>query len=269
MSDLCNSQQVDQKYFWYLVNKNNHKRHNIQATMDDATGNILYEPEQVNTSWYKYFKKLHQPSENPRYDNDHNSFVDENISDILASDSATDPHVIFTLKQVKDICMTLKKNKAAGYDSIAAEHLIWGGENLYTILTIIFNYISKHHNVPNEFKKGIIVPIPKGRDRNLLVKDNYRGITLLSVVSRVYEKLLLQWCDAHSSIGINELQGACLRGSSSINTTLMLRETIDCHTASGNTVYICLLDARKAFDTVWILGLFYKLNHLGCNNHLW
>ena len=36
-----------------------------------------------------------------------------------------------------------------------------------------------------------------------------------------------------------------------------------------NSVYVCLLDARKAFDTVWYPGLFLKLNQMGCNMHLW
>ena len=245
------------------------KATNVQATIDDTSGKILHDAKEVNISWYNYFKKLHQPIDSARYYVDNKIFVDKKISEILANDNMTDPPVVFTQSEVKDICKSLKANKAAGFDSVAAEHLKWGGENLYTVLTTIFNFISKHHVVPIHFKKGIVVPIPKGRDKNLLVKDNYRGISLISVVSKVYEKLLLQWFERNCSLSINELQGACLKDTSSINTTLMLRETIGCHGHNGNAVYVCLLDARKAFDTVWFPGLFYKLSKMGCNMHLW
>ena len=67
----------------------------------------------------------------------------------------------------------------------------------------------------------------------------------------------------------NGLQGACLKGCSSLSTTLLLRETIAHNLDRGSSVYVCLLDARKAFDSVWYPGLFFKLNLLGCNINLW
>ena len=49
--ELCNAQQVDHKYFWYLVNKNKTRRSYVEATMDEDTGNILCDPNDVRDSW--------------------------------------------------------------------------------------------------------------------------------------------------------------------------------------------------------------------------
>ena len=83
---------------------------------------------------------------------------------------------------MREICHSLKKTKAACWDLAAGEHMIYGSDTLYNILTLICNHISASHNVPVYFRKGIIVPIPKGKDKNVLSKDNHRGITLVYVV---------------------------------------------------------------------------------------
>ena len=119
------------------------------------------------------------------------------------------------------------------------------------------------HEVPQHFKKAIIVPIPKG------LKDNYRGISLLPVLSKVYEQLLLDWYSETEITRVNHLQTACQPRGSSLQTTTLLREVISYNTSRGNNVYVALLDTQKAFDSVWIDALFYKLNAMGCNQALW
>ena len=81
--------------------------------------------------------------------------------------------------------------------------------------------------------------------------------------------VLLEWFDLNSNIPVNELQGACRKGSSSINVAFNLHETVTNIQDPDSYVYLCLLDARQAFDTVWYQGLFYKLARGGCNKHLW
>ena len=44
--------------------------------------------------------------------------------------------------------------------------------------------------IPSEWSKGLIVKIPKKGDGS--VCDNYRGITLLSVPSKVFSRVLIQ-----------------------------------------------------------------------------
>ena len=116
---------------------------------------------------------------------------------------------------------------------------------------------------PECMKRGIIIPIPKGKIDHS-DPNNYRGITLLSTLSKVYDKILLKryenWFRSTSN-----LQGVAEKSGSSINTALLLQKAI---THTENT-YVALLDAKKAFDSVWLKGLMYKLINLGMDERLW
>ena len=59
-------------------------------------------------------------------------------------------------------------------------------------LTCILNAIVDLEVLPDTLKSGIVVPIYKGSGKDPLLVNNYRGITLSSVVSKVLESLLLQ-----------------------------------------------------------------------------
>ncbi len=46
-------------------------------------------------------------------------------------------------------------------------------------------------------------------------------------------------------------------------------EVITHATEHGHTAHVVLLDAKRAFDTMWIEGLFYLLRNLKMNKALW
>ena len=99
--------------------------------------------------------------------------------------------VTFTLEKVSEAVRSLKCNKAAGPDELDPEHLIYGGERLLEYLTLLFKAIMEATYIPSSFLHGLVVPIPKGYNKDLSLPNNYRGITILSNLSKVLEKLLL------------------------------------------------------------------------------
>ena len=120
------------------------------------------------------------------------------------------------------------------------------------------------------FKIGLLVPIPKGT-KDKTCQDNHRGLTLISVFSKMYEKCInkrfTKWSKDNNLI--NDVQGSGKDKCSSIETAWLVKEVI-CHNIEQcNTVYVCLLDAKKAFDTVWQAAIFYKLYNLGLRGKTW
>ena len=82
----------------------------------------------------------------------------------------------------------LKRGKAAGHDNITAEMLQNMGENGLEMLTELFNKIWEEERIPKDWEVGIVIPLfKKGNISNC---SNYRGITLLSVVLEVYERIM-------------------------------------------------------------------------------
>ena len=59
---------------------------------------------------------------------------------------------------------------------------------------------------------------------------------------------------------IDDLQGAGQNKCSSLHISMVLQEVIQANVEKGQSVYVAFLDMKKAFDTVWVPGLFYKLH---------
>ena len=68
----------------------------------------------------------------------------------------------------------------------------------------------------------------------------------------------------------SELQFGFSEGVGCIEASFTILETINHMLERGSKVFGCFLDVRKAFDTVWIDGLLFKLfSDLGINGRTW
>jgi len=67
----------------------------------------------------------------------------------------------------------MKKRKAAGMDGIPMEAWKFVGRNLWNNPVRLLRQIWKEGELPEDWRKGIVVPIYKKRDARL--PSNYRG----------------------------------------------------------------------------------------------
>lgn len=98
----------------------------------------------------------------------------------------------FTVEELEQALQKLKMRKASGPDGLFAEHLKFGRQALLTWLLKILNSIIELEAIPDILKCGSITPIYKGGGKDPLDKNNYRGITVASVLAKVLEFLILE-----------------------------------------------------------------------------
>ena len=82
----------------------------------------------------------------------------------------------------------IKSDKAPGEDEITADLLKGGGMEICNVLCQIFNNICENEEAPEEWKTGLIVKLSKWGDPTTF--DSWRGVTLLSLTSIVFSRIL-------------------------------------------------------------------------------
>ena len=93
-------------------------------------------------------------------------------------------------EEINEGLRALANNKAAGLDFIPAELLKWGGDAMVDELTKISNIVWHTVKIPEEWKCGAIVKLPK--KGNLSDCDRWRGITLLIIARKMLFRVPLK-----------------------------------------------------------------------------
>jgi len=95
--------------------------------------------------------------------------------------------------ELVDRCINkLKRGKAAGLDGLTSEHLLYVHPVVVTLITHLFKLIFQCGIVPTGFGCGVIIPLVKNSDGDMTSSENYRGITLSPVISKLFELVLME-----------------------------------------------------------------------------
>ena len=94
---------------------------------------------------------------------------------------------------VDKIIRLLKDGKAAGLDSLTAEHLKYSHPALATVLAKLLNIMLIFGCLPSAFGRSYTVPLSKAGHviGKSLTVENFRGISISPVLSKIFEHCLL------------------------------------------------------------------------------
>ncbi len=76
----------------------------------------------------------------------------------------------------------LKLDKSDGKEGVSSDHIINDPHVLSVLLTSVFNCMIVHGVSPDSMIKDTMIPIAKGKRKVLCCSDNYRAITLSSIM---------------------------------------------------------------------------------------
>ena len=164
----------------------------------------------------------------------------------------------------------LGSNKAPSpATGIPNELLKYGGQPMAAMLRALFNAVWAAGAPPQGWLRGVIQYFYKSGDPEDMA--NYRGITLLDVVSKLFHKVLanrlLQHAERHGLL--HEAQNAFRPGRSTDEHIYCISQAVRGRQRQRKPTYAFFLDMRKAYDTVWRDGLMYKLWQSGIRGRLW
>lgn len=77
--------------------------------------------------------------------------------------------------------------RACDRNKLSVEYIINAHPIIYCHLRNLFYLIIQHEQVPKEFKLCVIVPVIKDSKKDVICVDNYRPVTIMWVISKLFE----------------------------------------------------------------------------------
>ena len=202
------------------------------------------------SSWLNHFKNLlGKPPKTP----ENIALPMEKICDTLDINTGE-----FSTSELKSAIKKLKSSKAFGPDNIPA--IIWKDEIFHNLLLKLCNFCLINKTCPESWRTSQIIPVPKKGDLTLVT--NYRGISLMPIAAKIYNKLLLNRLLPKVEPLLRKNQNGFRAGRSTLSQILALRRIIEEITNCNKEAVFIFIDFSKAFDSIdrdkmfEILGLY-------------
>ena len=164
--------------------------------------------------------------------------------------------------EVRQIIESLKSYKSRGIDDIAAEVYKTLQDDVLNAITNMINNSLIMGIFPDCLKVAKVFPVFKTGDRQSL--NNYRPISVLPVLSKVFERVLYKrlYTFMETFKLFSENQFGFRTKRSTVDAILEITEKI--RSNENNSAVMCLfLDLKKAFDTIDHEILVLKLERYG------
>ena len=162
--------------------------------------------------------------------------VTVDISSNCICESECHTHVISSIN-IHSAIKKLKSGKNDGFDGLTSDYILNASPVLYEYLSFLFTCMLHHSFSPSTFCISTMIPIPKRFNKDLSKSQNYRGIALSSLFSKIFDHCIISCEDA--ALKSDDLQFAYKSGMSTIQCASVVTETINYY-LHNKSDYICV-----------------------------
>ena len=165
----------------------------------------------------------------------------------------------YDTEMVSKTIFDMKQGKAVDVDGLTVEHLQYSHPIVSVLLSKFFHLIVISRYIPSGFKRSYVVPIPKIKDcrTKAMSCDDFRGIAISPVLSKIFEHCLLK--HLQSFIKSEDNQFGFKKGTGCSHAIYTARHIVDRWVSQGLTANLCAIDLSKAFDKVNHHAIFIRL----------
>ena len=248
---------------------NTKKLMHAKATNSKLYWKLLCGKNQMNTTrvtkdeFFNYFLSLSNPADDfykadPDITSEVNQILDSELQNLF-----DELNVDIDSTEIQNSIKELKAGKSASEDLLLNEFFIHGQEKLLPYLLNLFNFVFSSGHFPSMWSDGLIIPIHK--KGNLSQPENFRGITLLSTLGKLFTRVinnrLNSWAEQYGIL--IEAQYGFRKGRSTTDCIYVLQNIISDYVQRGKKLYALFVDYSKAFDYIVRDNLWFKLLHCG------
>ena len=178
--------------------------------------------------------------------------------------------------EVESLLKKLNTKKSPGHDSIPTRLLKEAAAELAPSLAVLYNLSFQTGDTPQDWKDTTVSHIhikgantsptnyrPIHKKGAKTSPSNYRPLSLLSITSKIQEKIVYSRLYKHILPYLPPHQCGFRKHDGTELPLAHLVHQISAARDSGQSVLACFFDLSKAFDRVWHKGLLAKLLHYG------
>ena len=230
----------NQRELFKLAKELGQDQRTYNGVIKDANGNRLITDEDKNNRWKEHFQSVLNGPEPEVL----NVWPDTDVARTALNITTSE----LTPAEVRDAIATLKNNRSPGEDMISGEMLKAIGEIGVEKLTTILNSAWRNEKVPRDWKRGVIVRIPK--KGNLSECSNWRGITLLSVPGKLLSNIIYARIKDEAQRVMREEQAGFRKDRGCADHIYVIRHIVEQCEEWRKSLALNFVDFQKAFDSI-------------------